>query len=282
MVRISADSTCDLSEELIEKYNITIAPLYVRVGEEERLDGVDVNPDDIFSYFDSTGKLCTTSALSIGDYAEHFKRLTAGGDSVVHVSISAEFSSCYQNACAAAENFTNVYVVDSRNLSTGHGHIVIEAALMAQQGLDAATIKERCDELAPRVDASFVLEHLNYLYKGGRCSGVAALGANILGIKPCIEVKDGKMVVGSKYRGSFEKVVKAYIRERLTARDDIIYDRIFITHTKCPEGIVDVARKCIEECGSFNEIIDTMAGCTVSSHCGPHCLGVLYIHKNKK
>ena len=278
MVRISADSTCDLSKELIEKYDITITPLYVRVGEEERLDGVNVSPDDIFAHFDSTGKLCTTAALSISDYAEHFKRLTAGGDSVVHVSISAEFSSCYQNACAAAEDFTNVYVVYSRNLSTGHGHIVIEAALMAQQGLDAATIKERCDELAPRVDASFVLEHLIILIKAAAARRCCAWREH-----SALKLNRVKDAIGRRpIQGLIRKVVKAYIRERLTARDDIIYDRIFITHTKCPEGIVDVARKCIEECGIFNEIIDTMAGCTVSSHCGPHCLGVLYIHKNKK
>lgn len=279
MVRISADSTCDLSSDIIKRFNIEILPLYIIIDDKELRDGVDVTPADIFKYVDSTGKLCKTAAAGVSDYYDLFSRITSNGDSVVHINISSEFSVCHQNAVLAAKEFENVYLVDSRNLSTGSGHIVMEAALMAEQDLPAETIKQRLDELVGRVEASFVVERLDYLYKGGRCSSLAALGGNILGLKPCIEVKDGKMGVGKKYRGSFDSALRKYVRDRLEGRDDIVYDRIFITHPACTPEIVDSVRKSVEKYGDFKEIIETRAGCTISNHCGPFTLGVLFIRK---
>ena len=282
MVKISADSTCDLSPELVKRYHVVINPLYINNEQGSYRDGVDITPEDIFVYFEQTGKLFTTSAASVSDYTALFGSLTADGSELVHITISAEMSSCYQNACIAAEEVGNVYVVDSRNLSTGMGHIVIEAAILAQKGASGEEIKREMDALTPYVDASFVLEKLNYLYKGGRCSAVASLGANLLKLKPCIEVKDGKMGVGKKYRGSLEKVLLEYVKDRLYGKEDICADRIFVTHCGCDRKIVDPVKKEVASCMDFEEMLETTAGCTVSSHCGPHTLGILYIRKKEK
>lgn len=279
-VKIISDSTCDLSPELLKKYDIAVIPLSINMEEKTGKDGIDVTPEDIYEFVAKSGKLPTTSAVNVADYAEVFKYWHDQGYSVVHFTISSEFSSTYQNACIAAENFNNVFVVDSRNLSTGQGLLVLHAAEMAQKGHNAMEIFEQCTKLAKKVEASFVIDSLNYLYKGGRCSAVSALGANLLRLKPCIEVIDGKMDVGKKYRGKFEKVILDYVTERLTRRDDIDKTRIFITHTKCqPEVIKAVEKKVREICPDFGEFLETTAGCTVTTHCGPNTLGILFIRK---
>ena len=279
MVRVSADSTCDLSPELIARYGLEIAPLYiVRDGESLR-DGMEIRPQDIFDYVDKTGKLLKTSAVSVEDYISLFRRLTQDGSEVVHITISAEMSACYQNACLAAQEVPGVFPVDSRNLSTGMDLVVIEAAKRAQAGEDGAAIQKAMNALTPRIEASFVIERLDYLYKGGRCSALAALGANILHLKPCIEVRNGKMGVGRKYRGSYDKVLRQYARDRLHGRDDIERERAFVTYTTCaPETVRAVKEICAEE-GRFAELLETRAGCTISNHCGPNTLGVLFIRK---
>lgn len=279
-VKIISDSTCDLSPELLKKYDIAEIPLFINMDGKTGKDGIDVTPEDIYDYVAKYGKLPTTSAVNVADYAEVFKYWHDQGYSVVHFTISSEFSSTYQNACIAAENFNNVFVVDSRNLSTGQGLLVLHGAEMAQKGHNAMEIFEQCTKLAKKVEASFVIDSLNYLYKGGRCSAVSALGANLLRLKPCIEVIDGKMDVGKKYRGKFEKVILDYVTERLTGRDDIDKTRIFITHTKCqPEVIKAVEKKVKEICPDFGEFLETTAGCTVTTHCGPNTLGILFIRK---
>lgn len=279
-IKITADSTCDLSKELLEQYDITLVPLYVVMGEETRKDGVDIRPEDIYRYVEKTGEISKTSAASVQDYLDLFRPLVEGGSTVIHINISAEFSSCYQNACIAAEEVGNVYVIDSRNLSTGSGHVVLEAAIRAKQGMPAEQIIEEVRQIVPKVDASFVLDTLSYLHKGGRCSSVAALGANLLKLKPCIEVKDGKMGVGKKFRGALIKCVEQYIDARLEGHlDDIRPERIFITHTACPQEILDIAWKTVKKYGYFAEIIETTAGCTITNHCGPATLGILYIHR---
>lgn len=279
-VKIISDSTCDLSPELLKKYDIAVIPLSINMEEKTGKDGIDVTPEDIYEFVAKSGKLPTTSAVNVADYAEVFKYWHDQGYSVVHFTISSEFSSTYQNACIAAENFNNVFVVDSRNLSTGQGLLVLHAAEMAQKGHNAMEIFEQCTKLAKKVEASFVIDSLNYLYKGGRCSAVSALGANLLRLKPCIEVVDGKMDVGKKYRGKFDKVILDYVTERLTGRDDIDKTRIFITHTKCqPEVIKAVEKKVREICPDFGEFLETTAGCTVTTHCGPNTLGILFIRK---
>lgn len=278
-IKITADSTCDLSPELLERFDVTLMPLYVQKGDETFRDGVDITPADIFAHVAAGGALCKTAAPNISDFTALFGALSPRYDAVIHITISAEFSSSYQNACVAAEEFGNVYVVDSRNLSTGQGLVVCRAAELAASGLGAQEIVDALNDLTPRVDASFLVDRLDYLYKGGRCSAVAALGANLLHLRPCIEVRGGKMGVAKKYRGAFAKCIGDYARERLTKADDLDPARIFVTHTPCTDDTVAAAHEAVRACGSFEEILETTAGCTISCHCGPSTLGILYIHE---
>lgn len=279
-VKIISDSTCDLSKGLLEKYEISIVPLYVVMNDETKRDGLEVTPEDIYSYVDKNGKLPSTSAANIGDYLDVFKFWREQGYEIVHFDISSDFSSTYHNACMAAEEVGGVYVVDSRNLSTGQGLAVLHGAEMARDGKSAKEIYEECTALTSKIEASFVVDSIDYLYKGGRCSALAAFGANLLKLKPCIEVKDGKMNPGKKYRGNISRVMLNYVEERLRDRDDIDKSRIFITHTKCSEEDVEAVRqKILEICPDFKEILETTAGCTVTTHCGPNTLGILFIRK---
>ncbi len=267
-----ADITCNVVKDIL--------PLYVTMGDETKKDGLEVVPDDIYAHVDKTGVLPKTAAPNVSDLLELFDKWHNEGYSIVHFSISSDFSSSYHNACIAAEEVGDVFVVDSRNLSTGQGLVVLHAADLAAEGKTAAEIKEECDKLTPKVEASFVVDSIDYLRKGGRCSAIAALGANLLKLKPCIEVKDGKMTPSKKYRGKIEKVIVDYVKDRLSGRDDIVKNRILITHTKCNPETVDEVRVLINELASgFNEILETTAGCTVTSHCGPYTLGILFIRK---
>lgn len=277
--KITADSTCDLGRDLIERYDIGILPLYVQLGEKTYRDGIDIQPDDIYAHVAAGGGLATTAAVNLADYVRAFTELSDRYDFVIHVNISSDFSCSHQNAKLAAADLPNVYVVDSRNLSTGHGHIVLEAARMAAEGMGPEEIVQQLEALTARVDASFILEQLEYMKKGGRCSAVALLGANLLKLRPCIEVKDGKMGVGKKYRGSFEKCLVQYITDKIGARSDLELRRIFITHSGLPEEMVQKAVETVQKLQPFDEICVTRAGCTVSSHCGPGTIGVLYIRK---
>ena len=279
-IRVSSDSTCDLTPELIRQYDIGITPLYIVMGDKTLRDGTECTRDDIFAYVKASGKLCSTSAVTIADYQSWFSGQLETHDEVVHFTISSEMSSCYQNACAAAADFPGrVFVVDSRNLSTGIGQLVLDAALMAREGKSGAEIKAALDEKKGRLNVSFVLDTLTYLWKGGRCSGVAVLGANLLSLKPCIEVRDGTMGVGKKYRGSLKKTLEAYIRDRLEGHDDIDYSRIFITDSGVSRELIAQLEGLLRELGPFREIINTQSGCTISNHCGPNCLGILYYNK---
>lgn len=278
-IKITSDSTCDLSPEQIEQYDIHIMPLAVAMGEKNYRDGVDITPEQIYEHVGRGGDLPKTAANNIADYAEIFGQYAGEYDAVIHLNISSEFSSCYQNACLAAEEFENVYVVDSRNLSTGHGLLVLRACELARSGKDGEEIAQELRELTARVDASFILNQLEYLKKGGRCSALTVLGANMLRLKPCIEVTDGKMGVGKKYRGSFEKCMLDYIRDRLEGHDDLELDRIFVTHSGISQELLDLAVNTVRELQPFKEICVTRAGCTVSSHCGPDTVGILYIRK---
>ena len=276
-IKITSDSTSDLSPALLEQYDITVLPLYVTMGEQTCRDGVDARPEDLFAYVEHTGSLPTTAAVNVADYHDCFAQFSPRHEAVIHITISSDFSSCYQNACVAAEGFSNVYVVDSRNLSTGHGLVVLEAALAAQRGEQPEAIVAHLNEVAGQVEASFVVDKLDYLVKGGRCSSAAALGANLLKLKPCIEVVDGRMKVGKKYRGNYDKVLLQYVRERLDGRDDLALDRIFVTHTPCRPETVEAVKAEIQTYAPFSEIIETTAGCTISSHCGPNTLDILFL-----
>lgn len=276
-IKITADSTCDLPKDLIEKYDIGIVPLYIVKGDSSLKDGIEINPQDIFDYVESGTGICHTAAVNVLDYLERFSAYLKDYDAVIHINISSDFSACNQNANIAASELQNVYVVDSRNLSSGSGHLVLDASHMASAGMAPGEIVERLKEQAKLVEASFVIDTLKYLYKGGRCSGIAALGANVLKLKPCIEVVDGKMEVGKKYRGNMDKIILQYISDRINGRDDIDARRIFITHTSVSDAILSQVRDELKN--KFEEIIESDAGCTISNHCGPGTLGILFYRK---
>ena len=279
-VIISSDSTCDLSQELVEQYQIRILPMGISLGDKTYRDGVDITPDAIYAHEEKTGELPKTSAINLMENMEYFEQLTKDGSAVVHFTISSSMSSTYNNACAAATSFEGVYVVDARNLSTGSGLLVLAAAEMAQKGMEAQEIAEKVSDLADHVDASFVVDDLKYLAKGGRCSAVAAFGANLLQLKPCISVKNGAMGVTKKYRGKFGKVLLSYVAERLENAEDICLDRVFVTHAGCDPEIVESVVQEVKKALPFQEVLVTRAGCTVSSHCGANTLGVLFIRKS--
>ena len=278
-IKITCDSTCDLTGQLYAAHNVHVVPLGISLGDKFGYDGVDMTASEIFAYVEQSGELPKTSALSLGEYLDVFGKYVEEGYQVIHISLSSELSSSHQNACIAAQSFEGVHVVDSRNLSTGSGHLVLLAAEMAQSGVPAEQIVAALNEKKEKLDVSFVLQTLEYLHKGGRCSGVAAFGANLLKLRVEIEVKDGKMQVGKKYRGNLDHSVADYIKGRLAGREDLDLDRIFITHSGVPQASLDKAVALVKELHPFKEVITTTAGCTITSHCGPNCLGVLFFTK---
>lgn len=276
-IKLISDSTCDLTPELLERYDITLAPLYVTQDGVTRRDGVDIHPQDIFDHVAAGGSLPSTSAVNIADYQELFSKYAQEYEAVIHFNIGQGFSACHQNAVIAAEDFDNVYVVDTRNLTMGQGLLVVEAAEAARRGMAAQDIVEMMNSLIDKVATTFVVDRLDYLAKGGRCSSVVALGANLLKLKPCIVLSDGKMAVGKKYRGVFDKVLLDYVRDQLGSVD-YRRDRCVIVHAACKPETVAAVRAVVDEYG-FDEVIVGEAGCTISSHCGPNTLGVLFLKK---
>ncbi len=281
-VLITRDSTSDLPPELVEKLNIKTIPLVVTLGDKAYQDGVDITPEDIYKYHDEHGILPKTSAANVDDMINFFEPFVKEGYEIVHFTISSSMSSTYQNSCIAADEFEGIYVVDSQNLSTGEGLLVLKACEWAAEGLSAKEIYDKVNELIPRVDASFVIDSLEYLHKGGRCSALAALGANLLKLKPCIEVQGGSMGVSKKYRGKYGETLKQYVADRLTDYLDIDLSRVFVTHAGCDEEIVNQVVEQVKATAPFSELIISRAGCTVSAHCGRNTLGVLYIRKTDK
>ncbi len=280
VIRITADSACDLGAALIEQYNIGIVSLPVTVGDKTGLDGVDILPDDLYAYVEESGSLPSTAAVNPARYMEFFQQVLENCDAVVHISLGSKISSCHQNARLAAAEFSNVYVLDSDNLSTGYGHVVLCAAELAQCGeLNPEEVVNKTRAILDKVQAGFVLGRLDYMKKGGRCSSVAALGANLLKLKPSIAVRDGSMGVVKKYRGSMEKCLREYVADQLRDRNDLVLDRIFITHSGVSPEIVDMVRQEIQQYANFKEITETRTGCTISAHCGPDCLGILSMIK---
>ncbi|MBR6185160.1 MAG: DegV family protein [Clostridia bacterium] len=278
-IKVTADSTCDLSPELLQQYDITLTPLSVIMDGRAYLDGVDIKPEVIYRHVDQGGSLCSTSAVNVDSYRAVFREYSEKNDAVIHITIGSQFSACYQNASIAASGFKNVHVVDSMNLSSGQGHLVIEAAQLAQQQVSAMEICSHLNAMRSRISASFILDRLDYMQKGGRCSSVVALGGRLLKIKPLISVIDGNMKMTDKFRGSFDKCVEKYVKEQLKDRKDLRLDRIFITHTPVEDGAVEIARETIRKYADFENIYETYAQCTVACHCGPGTLGVLFITK---
>ncbi len=277
---ITSDSTTDLSAELCERYHITTIPLSITLGEKTYSDGIDITPDDIYEHQSKTGEFPKTAAINVDEAIDFFKKFVDEGKTVIHFGISSEMSSTYNNTRLAAEEVGNVYVIDTKNLSTGGGLLVLAAAERALAGMEAEQIVKEVTELVPCVSASFVIDNLDYLYKGGRCTALEMFGANLLKLKPCIQVKDGKMGVAKKYRGRYGDVLKQYVSEQLADADNIITDRVFVTHAGCNPEIVESIVNQVKETGLFKEVFLTRAGCTISAHCGADTLGVLFIRKS--
>lgn len=278
---LSADSTCDLDEDLKKRYGVSTYPLHVILGEKQYKDGVDITAYDIYSAYQNHNILPKTAAINVKEYIDYFKQWVDQGYTVIHFSIAASLSSSYQNCCIAAKELGNIYPIDSCNLSTGIGLLILEAAELIAKGMEPEDIVSEINNKRIKVHASFVLDTLEFLHAGGRCSALAALGANVLNIKPCIEVDNtiGKMKVGKKYRGPLNKVLKKYTIDKLTEYDNLELDRIFITHSGISKEMIELVRKTIEETAEFKEILITQAGCTISAHCGPNTLGVLFMTK---
>lgn len=280
-VMITADSTCDLPNYLIEKNNITILSLSILLGDKSYSDGVDIFPRDIYAYVNKTGDLPKTAAVTPAQYNTVFKEFTEQGKAVVHIGLSSAISSSYQNACIAAAEFEDVYCIDSKSLCTAMGLLVLKACDFREKGFDAKKIYNRVNSLVPKVSTTFVLNNLEYLHKGGRCSGVAKFSANVLGIKPSIAVdENGRLDVAKKYRGKIDLVYKQYISDSLKDVNKFDPARVVIANSGDinPE-IISFAKGVIEGKNKFTEVITADAGCTISSHCGPKTLAIFYIKK---
>jgi DegV family protein with EDD domain len=280
-VILSADTTCDLGDVLKERYNVNYYPLHIILGDKQYQDGVDISADDIYDTYRKEHILPKTAAPNIEEYIRYFKKWTDEGYEVIHLNIGSALSSTYQNCCLAAQELKNVYPIDSYNLSTGIGLLVIEAAERIAKGMCASEIQKEINDLRTKSHASFIVDTLTFLHAGGRCSALAALGANMLNIKPCIEVDNtnGKMSLGKKYRGSLDRVLSHYTIDKLKDRSDLKLDRVFITHSGISAERINLVRKTIKEVADFKEILVSRAGSSISSHCGPNTLGVLFMTK---
>lgn len=278
-IKITSDSTCDLSTQLIEQNNVEIMPLYVSLGEDNLLDGITIAPDDIYKYYQDSKKLPKTGARSAADYEDFFNGILGQGyDQIIHFALSDDMSSSCSNAKLAADSIKKVHVIDSRSLSTGIGLLVLYACDLLKQGLDAKTIIQKVESRVAHVQASFVLDNLEFLHKGGRCSSLVYLGANLLGIKPVIEVKEGKMGVGKKFFGRFERCVGKYVENVFQTYKTPEKTRCFVTHTKMDALQVEKVVQAVKDMGIFDEVLETTAGSTITTHCGVNTIGVLFIN----
>lgn len=275
-IALSAESTIDMPEELLRKYDIHTTPFTILLGDEAKLDG-EVTPPEIIDYVSKTNQLPKTSAVNSYQYKEHFEKLLKDYDAVIHFCLSSEISVACHNAKTTASEMKNVYVVDSRSLSTGIALLAIYASKLRDKGLEPKKIVEKCEKRIPSLQVSFVLNRLDYLYKGGRCSALQMFGANLLKLRVQILVKDGKMGAGKKYRGNMTHCIVNYVNDTLASFDNPDLEEVFITSTTATEEQVDAVRNILEEHG-FKHIMVTNAGGTITSHCGENCLGILYIN----
>jgi len=278
-IKILSDSTCDLPESILKQYDISLTPLSVIKNDEVFKDGITITPAEIFDHVAAGGALCTTSAVSVGEYQDYFETYANDYDGIIQITIGSGFSACYQNACLAAEEFDNVRVIDSCNITVGQGFIAMKAWELAQTASDLDTLAQEIRAFTSKIETSFVVDKLDFLVKGGRCSSAAALGANLLNLKPCIEVKDNKMTVVKKYRGNYAKCLSSYIKDRLEGREDLDTDTVFVVKTTISDDCYTATLKAVKEYGSFTHIHEAIAGCTISSHCGPGTLGIIFIRK---
>ena len=282
-VVITSDITCDLNWELEQRYGVTCIPLHIVIGGKSYEDWVNIKPEELYEIFYKTKELPHTTAGSVGEYADFFRQFTDKGCDVVHLSLGSKLSVTHQSSVLAAQEFDgHVFSVDTQNLSTGSGLLVIKACELRDQGLSAKEIAEKVTAMVPKAHASFVLDRLDFMHAGGRCSAVAMFGANLLSLKPSIEVHndDGaSMGVGKKYRGKYDKVLIQYMEDTLNKYDNIDTSRVFITHAGANKEYVEKVYQALKAKNIFKEIHITRASCTISSHCGPNTLGVLFMTK---
>jgi len=276
-VIISADSTCDLPREFVERHDIRIIPLSVLLGDESFMDGVNFNADMIYDYYKKSGQLPKTSAPSVQQFIDFFSPFVQEGCEVVHIDISAELSSTFSSGRIAASELEGIYNIDSRSLSTGISLLILEAVRCRDEGMCAADIAAHLENIKENVETSFVIDTLEFLWKGGRCSGVAALGANMLKLRPAIAMKDGKLDVYKKYRGNMQNVYKQYARETLSDKSFAGGYISLVNSGEVSEEAIESVKEIIKELAPQQEIICARAGCTISSHCGPGALGVIFI-----
>ncbi|WP_031557832.1 DegV family protein [Lachnospira multipara] len=282
MIKIISDSTCDLSEELLNKYDIDILPLHVVMGDKEYIDGVNISPDEIYVWSDEHKETPKTSAVGIGEAINLFRKYIDAGEEIIAFAISEDMSTTANVMRIAAEELEKedkIHVIDSMNLSTGVGHLVVEAAIMAKNGESAETIVKEIEKMRHRVRASFVIDTLVYLQRGGRCSSVAAIAGGLLKLHPKIVVENGKMIASKKYRGSIDSAILKYVVDLEEELAKAKKDRVFITHSGCDKELIAKVREKLEALNRFDEILVTRAGSVISSHCGPGTLGVLFMEE---
>lgn len=275
---LSADSTCDLGDELKKKYKVNYFPFHILLDGIDYLDNVDITPEEIYQIYYEKKVLPKTAAINMSEYMEYFEKWIKDGYEVIHICLGSALSCAYQNCMLAAEELGRVHVINSCNLSTGMGLLVVEAGEMIQKGMCADAIQQELETLVSRCHASFILDKLEFMHAGGRCSAAMAIGANLMNIRPCIEVNnaDGSMQVGKKYRGRLESVLKKYIKDKIGQYSDIKKDLLFITHSGMEEHYIKMVEEEIGKLITVKNIVVTKASCTISSHCGPNTLGILF------
>lgn len=278
-IKITTDSTADLSCDIIKEFDVSIVPLQVLIGNKSYADIIEINSDNIFEIIETENSMASTCAVNVTEYESFFKEYSKNVDKLIHFSLGSKVSSCFQNARIAAENFKNVHVIDTNSLSTGQGILVYIAAKMAKNNYSFEEIIKKINALKEKVDISFVIDTLEFLKRGGRCSSLANFGANLLKIKPSIQMENGTLKTSKKYRGKLENCVELYIKDKLENNKDVDFNTVFLTHSKCDDNLINLAKDEIKKYANFKEIIETKAGSTISSHCGPNCLGIIFIKK---
>lgn len=280
--KITCESCADLSPELYKKHKISVIPFQITMGDKDYKDGVNITNEDLFAFFENTKQLPKTSAINAFDYEEFFKQELKDCDGIIHISLSSQLSSTYEHAVEASKKFDNVYVIDSLSLSTGIGLQVLYATSLRDKDVPIKEAVTKIENRREHVQASFVVDKLNFLHKGGRCSALTLLGANVLSIRPSIEVKNGKMLVGKKYIGKIHKILDKYIYDTINQFSTPDKTMCFITYSSATEEMLNVARGTINNLKLFKKVYETTAGCTVSTHCGPNTLGILYYNDEGK
>lgn len=279
--KITCESSADLNADLYKKHNIGVIPFRITLGDKDYLDSVDISNQELFDFFDTNKILPKTSALNSFDYEEFFEKENTEDEGLIHISLSSKLSSTYEHAVEASKKFKNVYVIDSESLSSGIGLQVLYAVSLRDKNIPIEKAVELIKKRREHVQISFVVDKLTYLHKGGRCSAVALLGSNLLGIKPSIIVDNGRMIVGKKYMGKIHKTLDKYVLDTLNDFNTPDTSLCFITYSSATNEMIDIVKDTLKNNAKFKKITETTAGCTVTTHCGPNTIGIIYYNDEK-